>query len=435
MLRPCVWQDLTHTASYLAEAVDIPLTSNLDVTNMPKLGTLVMRNGRNVPMTKNPQSPVKLGRKIPQMTRLFLYVQAGGRCEFDGCNKYLLEHYPTESIGNFAEQAHIFAFNEGGPRGKTSGRPKDINNLSNLMLLCAQCHHLVDAVSPDLYSIDTLKKFKREHEDRIFDLTDLSKDRDTIPLVLKGLVSGRAMNISDEEMQSAVAPNYLKRRQKIEIDLTVIPDAPNKAFWETAAASIDQKIQHLYTLTPKFERTLRVSVFALAPIPLLIYLGSKLSDKMDVDLYQRHRDPETWSWKDVFSETDYTTQCLVRGEQDEPVSLFINLSGKNKLEDSLPAELRNEGSVYELTLEGQDPTPLFLSTRRDLECFAGEYQRALAMIRHAHPNVAVIHLFPAVPAPVAIILGRSRLPKVDPSLKVYDRDKRAGGFISTLEIT
>ncbi|MGB8699333.1 MAG: SAVED domain-containing protein [Thermosynechococcaceae cyanobacterium] len=380
-------------------------------------------------------SPVKTSRSIPASTRLFLYVQAGGRCEFDGCNEYLLEHYPTESIGNFAEQAHIFAFNEGGPRGKTSGRPKNINSLSNLMLLCAKCHHLVDAVKPSLYSIDTLKKFKREHEDRVFDLTNLSKDRDTIPLILKGLVNGRAMDISDEEMQSAVAPNYLKRRQKVEIDLTAVPDAPNKAFWETAVASIDQNIQYLYSRTPKSERTLRVSVFALAPIPLLVYLGSKLSDKMDVDLYQRHRDKETWTWKDGSRETAYIIRCLVQGDQDEPVSLFINLSGKNEPEDTLPAELRNKGSVYELTLEGQDPTPLFLNTRGDLERFTSEYHRALAMIRHAHPNLSVIHLFPAVPAPIAIILGRSRLPKVDPSIKVYDRDKRAGGFVSTLEIT
>jgi hypothetical protein len=385
-------------------------------------------------MTKKQKSPVKLGRSIPTMTRLFLYVQAGGRCEFDGCNEYLLEHYPTENIGNFAEQAHIFAFNEGGPRGKTSGRPEDINSLSNLMLLCAKCHHLVDAVNPAQYSIDTLKKFKREHEDRVFDLTGLSKDRDTIPLVLKGLVSVRAIDISDEEMQSAVAPNYLKRRQKVEIDLTTVPDTPNTAFWETAATSIDQKIQHLYSLTSQPDRTLRISVFAIAPIPLLVYLGSKLSDKMDVDLYQRHRDPETWSWKEGFGETNYTTQCIVQGEKDKSVSLFVNLSGKNNPSETLPVDLKNGGSIYELTLEGQDPTPLFLNTKGDLERFTSEYHRALAMIRQNHPSLATIHLFPAVPAPVAITLGRSRLPKVDPLLVVYDRDKRAGGFIPTLEI-
>ena len=64
-------------------------------------------------MTKSAKTEKALqqpSRSIPKRTSLFLYVQAGGRCEFDGCNKYLLEHYPTETVGNFAEQAHIWAF-------------------------------------------------------------------------------------------------------------------------------------------------------------------------------------------------------------------------------------------------------------------------------------------------------------------------------------
>jgi SMODS-associated and fused to various effectors sensor domain len=154
---------------------------------------------------------------------------------------------------------------------------------------------------------------------------------------------------------------------------------------------------------------------------------------MYVDLYQRHRDPETWTWKDGPSEARYISRCLIQSQEEESVSLLVNLSGKNNL-DALPNELRESGTVYELTLEGQDPSPLFLNTKGDLERFTSEYHRSLAMIRQNHPSLASIHLFPAVPAPVAITLGRSRLSKVDPVLLVYDRDKRAGGFIPTLEI-
>jgi len=383
-------------------------------------------------MTEN-QSSVELSRNIPAMTKIFLYVQAGGRCQFDGCNRYLLEHEPTGTVGNYGEQGHIYAFKESAARGNALGRPKDINSLSNLILLCAACHHTVDVVSPELYPVETLKKFKRDHEERVYTLTGLSKDRDTIPIVLRSLVQDRHIDISDEEMQSASAPNYLKQHQKIEIDLTGIPDMPNSAFWQTAAMAIDRKIERLYSLYIKPNYTLRVSVFAVAPIPLLVYLGSKLSDKMHVDLYQRHRDPETWTWKDGPSEARYISRCLIQPQEEESVSLLVNLSGKNNL-DALPNELRESGTVYELTLEGQDPSPLFLNTKGDLERFTSEYHRALAMIRQNHPSLASIHLFPAVPAPVAITLGRSRLPKVDPILLVYDRDKRAGGFIPTLKI-
>ncbi len=41
---------------------------------------------------------------------------------------------------------------------------------------------------------------------------------------------GRAMDISDEEMQTAVAPNYLKRHSKVEIELNAISDRPDAHF-------------------------------------------------------------------------------------------------------------------------------------------------------------------------------------------------------------
>ncbi|EKU97585.1 hypothetical protein Lepto7375DRAFT_6789 [Leptolyngbya sp. PCC 7375] len=374
---------------------------------------------------------VKPSRHIKKQTTLFLYTQAGGRCEFDGCNKYLLEHYPTETVGNFAEQAHIWAFSEGGPRGQETGRPLDINGLSNLMLLCKDCHDLVDKNSKS-YPVEVLKKFKKEHEDRIFSLTGIAKNRDTVPLVLKSLISGRPMNISVEEMQAAVAPNYLKRREIVEIDLSSISDRPNSSFWGVAQDAIDRKVNRLHEAQFNSGQTFRVSIFALAPIPLLIHLGTRLSDKIHIDLYQRHRDTESWLWKEGAGDVVYITERILQGEQSGPVLLLVNLSGKNQL-DSLPKELTENGTAYEITLEGQQCSPLFLNTRDDLARFTSEYHRALATIRQAHPEIKVIHLFSAVPAPIAITLGRARLPKIDPVFRVYDYDKRANGFVCALE--
>ncbi len=367
---------------------------------------------------------------------MFLYVQAGGRCEFDGCPKYLLEHDPTEASGNFGERAHIYAFKEIGARGAEPGRPSDeeINELENLILLCPECHHLVDEVKPEQYPVATLKQYKRDHEDRIHSLTEISKNRDTIPLVIKGTVAGHPVNISDEEMQTAATPNYIKRRQRVEIDLTNIHDEPDGAFWKIAGDTIDREIHQLHRLQTDSGKELRVSVFGLGPIPLLVHLGSKLSDKIDVDLYQRHRDPETWQWKEGAGSASYVTRKLTDASPVSPVALLVNLSGRNGAE-VVPVAIGEEATIYEITLEGEEPTPLFLNSRGDLERFRVEYIRTLAKIRQAHGDAACIHLFPAVPAPIAITLGRTRLPKVDAPLVVYDRDNRAGGFIRTMEIT
>jgi len=39
-----------------------------------------------------------------------------------------------------------------------------------------------------------------------------------------------------------------------------------------------------------------------------------------------------------------------------------------------------------------------------------------------------------VPAPIAVLCGRELLPKVDPSVTVYDHEKDQGGFVQILTI-
>jgi len=74
------------------------------------------------------------GRNVPARTRLFLYVRAGGRCQFDGCNRYLLEHSLTKKEGNFAQMAHIWAFADRGPRGGRRDPKQSMHAVSNLMV-------------------------------------------------------------------------------------------------------------------------------------------------------------------------------------------------------------------------------------------------------------------------------------------------------------
>jgi hypothetical protein len=114
-------------------------------------------------------SPIQPARHIPWKTRLILWVYAGGRCEFDGCNEYLLKHHVTLDAVNLGELAHVVAFEPGGPRGDDGERPDDIHAVSNLMLLCPRCHKLIDdSGTKDRFSRETLVRHKREHEERIF---------------------------------------------------------------------------------------------------------------------------------------------------------------------------------------------------------------------------------------------------------------------------
>jgi hypothetical protein len=85
-------------------------------------------------------------------------------------------------------------------------------------------------------------------------------------------------------------------------------------------------------------------------------------------------------------------------------------------------------------LQDQAPSTDFLQTRSDLDGFRKIYQQFLALVRDKHPNAETIHLFPAIPAPVAVVCGRELLHKIPPSLQVYDRNRQDGGFKHILEV-
>ena len=374
---------------------------------------------------------VDVTRRIPQITRLLLFVRAGGRCQFDGCNRFLLEHPLTVAEGNFAQVAHVVAFSRQGPRGDALSRPARVNDVGNLMLLCPQCHKLIDD-HPDRYTVATLEKYKRQHEERVRHVTSLGPDLKTTVVQLKARVAGQSVAIPIAQVTQAVAPRYPTDAKGHVIDLTDI-DAQGEAFVETATRVIKQKVERLYEPGMDVEDTRHISVFALAPIPLLVFLGRQLSNKVPVDLYQRHRDTENWAWKRKGPAVEYMFEQLRPGTDRAKVALLLSLSGKIRL-DLLPREVDEGFTVYELTLANLEPSPTFLRTKEDLSRFKDAYQAALRMILRDHGNLDAIHLFPATPAPIAVLCGRELLPKVDPALLVYDYDKRTGGFTLTLRV-
>lgn len=103
-------------------------------------------------MEKNKSSEIKR-TPIREAVKLRLWGMAAGRCEI--CNKllYLDSHYGDDA--NFAENAHIHAVGKTGPRHVDSMTKDEINNIDNLMLLCAEHHHLIDT-KPENYLSDFL---------------------------------------------------------------------------------------------------------------------------------------------------------------------------------------------------------------------------------------------------------------------------------------
>lgn len=372
------------------------------------------------------------GRTIREVTARELIARAAGRCQFRGCNEFLYEHPLTGEVGNFAEHAHIVAFREHGPRGQDGERPTVIHDISNLMLLCAPCHKLIDD-NPEQYPRHELEAHKHEHQTRIKRLTELGPSMQTAVVQLKTKVGTSVVDVAPTEIFQAVYPRYPSGDATV-IDLTDLGDEKGGARYDLAAERIQEEVTRLYTRTSRLQNITHLSVFGLAPMPLLMTLGSALSNKVATDFFQCHRNrPDRWTWFEGAQPVQYTVHRIRVGSDVTKVALVLSLSGVIHA-TSLPADLDNAFTVYEITLAGVAPNTGFLRQREDLEAFRHAYRDFLAQLRGSHPGLHELQVFPAVPAPVAIVCGFDLLPKVDPTLVVYDNVVKDGGFIQRLRI-
>lgn len=123
----------------------------------------------------------KVTRSITRRVEWVLWARAAGRCQFKGCNRILYRSPVTMEDVNIAEKAHIYFFSESGPRGwgplmvlnKSSS-----NNISNLLLVCHDCHKTIDQDKEGIrYSAELLQTWKAEHEERVKRVTGINQDR------------------------------------------------------------------------------------------------------------------------------------------------------------------------------------------------------------------------------------------------------------------
>lgn len=361
---------------------------------------------------------------------MLLAVRAGGRCEFGGCNVFLFEHPLTLTAGNFSQFAHIVAFNVRGPRGQTGARPSDINSIENLMLLCPVCHKLVDD-HPVQYPRELLEQSKSDHEDRIALLTGLAPNARTVVLNFKAPVRGQAVDIPPSDIARALYPRFPHAKRPHLLDLNVLKDTKGSPFYAVAGKKMDQWVTEVYAQGAPAYEIRHVSLFALGPIPALVYLGSRLSNKIPLDLFQRHRDTQDWVWKTDGAPAEFKCVKMQDGTDPLCVALALPLSGEIDLR-RLPEAIANTGTVYALRHQRRLPGTDFLRRRDDLESFATAYRAFLAMLGVEHPRLGKLHLFAAVPAPIAVLCGFERLPFVQPHLLVYENDGPDEGFVPAM---
>jgi len=358
-------------------------------------------------------SPIRPARRVSVPDKVILYARAAGRCSFRGCNKNLVEHHVTRDAGNFAEAAHIYAFREDGPRGREEGRPDDPDTLDNLILLCQPCHKLVDDKAAK-YPVVVLRAYREEHEARVRRAVEVDLEHKTLVLTLSAPIAGQPNAIAAEDIREAIVPRYAVG-DVFEMTHALGPDEAPSAI-EAATHEVTRQLDAFLTIHQKHGAP-PISIFGIAPIPLLIHLGARVGNKRETALFQLHR-PRGWSWTSDGETVRFDRAKKLRDGDDARVALLVNVSGTNGL-DRLPAEYAR-ATVYELAPIGREPDRTLIRKREDLDNFRAAYRETIAEIRRAHGDPREVGLFPAVPIPFAIAMGADLLPKADPTLAVHD---------------
>ena len=98
-----------------------------------------------------------------------LLAASGGFCGNPNCHRNLFDFFETGEVKNIEELAHIIGQKEDGPRGDDELPLTQRDEFDNIILLCPTCHTTIDK-NPQLFPIETIRKWKREHQERIENL-------------------------------------------------------------------------------------------------------------------------------------------------------------------------------------------------------------------------------------------------------------------------
>jgi hypothetical protein len=378
-------------------------------------------------------------RPISDTSTLWLWVAAGGRCEYRGCNRYLLADALTGYTLNLAERAHIVGGSDapGSPRGDDSLPDQKRAEAANLMLLCRDHHRVIDHLIAE-HGVEALRRMKREHEERIHLLTGLAQDAETVVVRMIGAIRGAPVEVPPESVLAAVIADGRFPRfplalagEDVEIDLRALPEEDDQRYWEAGERTI---AAHAARIREAQQSIGHMSIFALARIPFLVALGFHLDDKIPVTVYSRRRDGTgdgAWGFDPDADAIGF--EVTRRSGSSGAVHVALAVSVTAAIGEEVIAHAGEDAAVYELSPVNAPHGRDLLGGRDSLANFAGAYHRYLAHVEAEHPDCKTIDLYAAVPATGAVHLGRGLMRDAQPRLRVHERSSD-GQFCEALSL-
>jgi hypothetical protein len=371
-------------------------------------------------MSKSSLSPVQSA---------LVWIRAGGRCQFPGCNRRLDIDSVIKQKTNVGEKAHIVADSERGPRGDANFSAVLGRDIANILLLCEEHHKLIDGPDQSAYDVRLLRQWKDRQEARVRRALDMDFTNESTVLAFHDRIGAHDGVFDAKALNQAVVLNsgysvFPDRDQPVRVNGDALPfDDHDKQHWDLRQAAISKVIEHqLVAVAGAMPAIQHLSVFALAPMPDLMMLGKALGDKRPVNVFQYDRVLKSWLWPAPDAAPPnyrFSLPDCVSGELAIDLSLSFDVDR--------PAIERVVPGMPLARFYVEAPTPHLVQGPAALASFGIEFRRFLSEINHRFGRVN-LHLFPAAPASTCVELGRLLLPKGDNRLTVWEYQRDSGGF-------
>jgi hypothetical protein len=320
------------------------------------------------------------------------------------------------------------------PRGRDLTQADDsyLNEIDNLILVCEQCHHTIDQNKGEGFPVSLLQTWKREHEERVFIVTGIETNKKSHVVFYEGKIGELPTKLHKTEARLAMFPErYPASEMPIILSMQCSDEDKDQEYWATESRHIKREFQNKVLSLIETTPDVHFSLFSLAPMPLLIELGSLFTDKINVDVYQPIREPRGWKWQEYPDGFEFIVNPPSTFE-GQP-ALVISLSDKIP-HDRVKYIVGDSASIWELTVNDKFIGNDNIRSKAQLSLMRMCIRDLMIKIKSKHGADTALNVFPAMAVSTSVEMGRARMPKADMPWIIYDYNRKHGKFIKTITI-
>lgn len=359
-----------------------------------------------------------------------VWIRAAGHCE--QCGIDLTQDFRTGKPTRWGEVAHVVPASTKGPRAPDAYTDAEAqlatDDPDNLMLLCPGCHDRIDT-DADGYPKEDLSRTHRDHINQIRMAAARGETQRAMGVIFLSQHFATENLIRSRDLAEAMLAEGLWADKSIEVVRLRAPgkDGRNAHYWNNVEQDIDEHLHgRLAARTSTFGDPLNLAVVGVADIPSLIRLGRQLGDRSNRFLFSRDR-AHGLKWPDPAAVPPPFSFDSPSAEGDGPLALILSLSA-HVANDAIRAALPDARIA---TFSTPEPSYSLIRNRGTIDAFRAALQPNLSVLEASTDQP--IHLFPVVPAAMAIEFGALLSTQHAHRYIVYDRDD-SGRFVPMMEL-